>query len=595
MGSARDDPRASGPPPCSQVDTATASASAPADETEAAAPADETEAAAPADETEAVAEAAAPAGERRPEAAADAEAGGAAQPAYARPEGVGAMSIVFVASECAPYSKSGGLADVMGSLPPALAARGHRVMVVSPRYDAYEGAADTGHRALISKATGIEHDGEVGYFHESRDGVDYLFVDHVSFRRPGGMYGDKYGDYQDNQWRFKMLCLAALEAPLQVELPGGRYGEEVVFVANDWHAGLLPVYVAAHYRRYGTYASARTVFAIHNLRYQGVFSPFTYGELGLPWEWAGATEWQYPPHLRMGAYEEEGRCVNTIKGALATADRIVTVSPTYAEEIQTPLGGFGLHEMLQGRHMMLEGLLNGIDMDEWDPAADAHIPHPFSKDDLAGKAACKAALQRELGLPEDPDVPLVAFIGRLDPQKGADMVLGAAGWLAQEHGVQVVLLGSGDPGMEDELRALEHEHKDRARAWVGFNVAFSHRLNAAADILLMPSRFEPCGLNQMYAQRYGTVPVVHATGGLRDTVEQAVPSAGTGTGWQFTDCTTDGLKACVWEVLQTYWTDKEAWAKIVRNGMEKDFSWNKAAERYEMTMHWAKLDPPYCK
>lgn len=307
-----------------------------------------------------------------------------------RPEGIAAMDLVFVTSECEPYSKSGGLADVMGSLPEALAARGHRVMVVTPRYDNYPGALDTGHRCVI-------HGAEVGFFHEVKNNVDYVFIDHPSYQRPGGLYGDAHGTYGDNQWRYKLMCLAALEAPLQLELgEDGVYGENCVFIANDWHAGLVPVYVAAHYRRHGTYRDARTVLAIHNLRYQGVFPPATFSSLGLPDEWYGALEWQYPPHLRSGAYEEEGRAVNTLKGAIATADRIVTVSPTFSQEIQTPQGGWGMEWMLGSRRFVVDGVLNGVDEVDWNPATDTHLPRNYGVEDvLEGKAACKRELQKE--------------------------------------------------------------------------------------------------------------------------------------------------------------------------------------------------------
>eukprot|EP00892_Ulva_mutabilis_P008623 jgi/Ulvmu1/6132/UM027_0110.1 len=503
-------------------------------------------------------------------------------------------SIVFVTSEAAPFSKTGGLGDVCGSLPKALAARGHRVMVVLPRYSDEYGDE-------YARVAPELDDIKVNFFTKYLDGVDFLFVDHPSYRRPGGMYGDENGVYGDNQWRFRLLCHAALEAPLQVQLgeEGSRtpYGQDCIFVANDWFAGLVPLYLAARYRPGGVYLGARCVLLIHNLRHQGVYSPSTFESLGLPGDWYGALEWQYPPEQRMGAYEEEGRAINTLKGAITTADRIIAVSPGYAYEIQTPLGGWGMEMLLGGRQYALNGVLNGIDYAEWDPATDAHLPANYSLDDLPelkGKAACKRAMQEELHLPVNPDVPLLAFIGRLDSQKGADLILQAAPWIVQE-GAQLVCLGTGDPVLESGLRWMESEFPNNARGWVGFNVPFSHRLTAAADVLLMPSRFEPCGLNQLYAMRYGTIPVAHATGGLRDTVKTFDPTSPEGTtGWAFEGCDVDSLKGAIWNAMSTYKSDKTAWQGLQRRGMEQDFTWNHAAEQYEQIFEWAKTDLPYC-
>lgn len=496
--------------------------------------------------------------------------------------------IIFVTSEAAPYSKTGGLGDVCGSLPRALAARGHRVMVVLPRYAEYEGVEYAGVTADCDGST-------VGFHHLRADGVDWVFVDHPSYQRPGGLYGDDHGVYGDNQWRFKLLCQAALEAPLKLPFgDDGHYSQDCIFVANDWFAALVPVYLAARYRPWGVYLGARSILAIHNLRHQGVYPPGTFESLGLSGEWYQCLEWQYPPHQRMGAYEEEGRAMNTLKAGITTADRIVTVSPGYAYEIQTPLGGWGMEFLLGSRQYALNGILNGIDTTEWNPTCDPLIPAKYSADELDGKAVCKAKLQQELGLPVSPETPLIAFIGRLDYQKGADLILAAAPWI-MEQGAQLVCLGTGDQGLEDGLRWLEGTYKDQARGWVGFNVPFSHRLTAAADVLLMPSRFEPCGLNQLYAMQYGTVPVAHATGGLRDTVVTCNRDAPEGsTGWAFSPCDADALKGALWEALDMYRNNPKAWKALMQRGMARDYTWDQAAEQYEQIFEWATTDLPYC-
>ncbi|KAK9904144.1 hypothetical protein WJX75_005380 [Coccomyxa subellipsoidea] len=501
------------------------------------------------------------------------------------------FNIVFVTAEVAPWSKTGGLGDVCGSLPPALAARGHRVMVVSPRYANYDVVPD-------SKGPGMKVsvlDTEVGLYHHRSKGVDWVFVDHPSYPRPGGLYADAFGVYGDNQYRYTLLCLAGLEAPLQLQIDGRTYGDDCIFIANDWHAAMVPVYLAAKYRPGGVYGTARSVLAIHNLRHQGVFPPKTFATYALPGHWYGVLEWQYPPHQRQGSYEEEGRAVNTMKGGISTADRIVTVSPGYAWEIQTPEGGWGMEQMLGSRAYALNGVLNGIDNHDWNPQHDKHLAKKYSVSNFSrGKAANKAALQKELSLPERPEVPLIGFIGRLDYQKGADLVLGVVPWL-MEQDVQLVCLGTGDVSLEAGMRWMENTYPDRARGWVGFNVPMSHKITAAADILLMPSRFEPCGLNQLYAMAYGTVPVAHATGGLRDTVIPFNPWDGTGTGWTFSPCTTEAFTGALRNTLETFREHPDSFRALQQRGMERNSTWDKAAAEYETIFGWAKIDQPYCK
>jgi starch synthase len=508
-------------------------------------------------------------------------------------------NIVFVTAEAAPYSKTGGLGDVCGSLPIALAERGHRVMVVSPRYlhggpsdKKFAGATDTGIRSKIFCSGGVQ---EVAFFHEYRAGVDWVFVDHPSYHRPGNPYGDVFGAFGDNQFRFTLLCHAACEAPLVLPLGGFTYGEKCLFLANDWHAGLVPVLLAAKYRAHGVYKDARSIVVIHNLAHQGVEPALTYKNLGVPAEWYGALGWVFPTWARTHALDT-GEAVNVLKGAIVTADRILTVSQGYSYEITTPEGGYGLHELLRSRKIVVNGITNGIDITEWDPASDKHIPSHYSINDLAGKTECKIALQKELGLPIKLDCPLVGFIGRLDYQKGIDIILSATPELLQED-VQFVMLGSGEKQYEEWMRATESSFKDKFRGWVGFNVPISHRITAGCDILIMPSRFEPCGLNQLYAMRYGAVPVVHSTGGLKDTVETFNPYAnegrGAGIGWAFSPLTKESMLAALKVAIGTYREHKDSWAGLMKRGMERECSWDNAAVQYEQVFQWAFIDPPY--
>ncbi|KAK6135229.1 hypothetical protein DH2020_031037 [Rehmannia glutinosa] len=509
-------------------------------------------------------------------------------------------NVIFVTSEAAPYSKTGGLGDVCGSLPIALASRGHRVMVVSPRYldgnlsnKKFANAVELEQRSSIYCFGGTQ---EVGFFHEYRAGVDWVFIDHPSYHRPGTPYGDMFGAFGDNQFRFTLLCHAACEAPLVLPLGGFTYGEKCLFLANDWHAGLVPVLLAAKYRPYGVYKDARSIVVIHNIAHQGVESAATYRNLGLPPGWYKALEWVFPTWARTHALDP-GEAVNVLKSAIVTADRIVTVSQGYSWEITTPEGGYGLHELLASRKTVLTGITNGIDGNEWNPSTDEHLPFHYSIHDLSGKVQCKIELQKELGLPVRSDCPLIGFIGRLDYQKGVDIILSAIPELLQDD-VQFVMLGSGEKQYEDWMRHSEANYKDKYRGWVGFNVPISHRITAGCDILVMPSRFEPCGLNQLYAMAYGTVPVVHNTGGLRDTVKNFNPFAGEGTGeegtgWTFTPLSKESFLATIRIAVGTYKEHKSSWEGLMKRGMERDSSWDNAATQYEQVFEWAFIDPPY--
>lgn len=535
---------------------------------------------------------------------AKAPAAGAEEDEYSLPDQVvlkaeKTYNIVFVTSEVTPWSKTGGLADVAGALPQALVKRGHRVMVIAPRYynvetaKRYEGAFDTNVKRTVNIFGGTQ---EVGYFHQIKDGVDFVFVDHISYHRPGTPYGDVNGTFGDNLFRYTLLSHAACEAPLVLNLNNrGSYGDACIFIANDWHAGLVPSLVASRYRPH-VYRDARCIFAIHNLLHQGV-EPFqNFGSLGMPDDWWETFLWVYPEHMR--AHElDKGETVNLMKAAFLTSDRLLTVSSNYAYEITTPEGGCGLESVLQSRMNKLNGIVNGIDLDEWNPATDPDIPANYDIRNLDGKAACKAALQKELGLPERPNVPLVGFIGRLDWQKGPELIAESIDRLMNQD-IQLVMLGAGRPDLEDFLKWAEGAHHDRFRGWVGFSVQMAHRVTAGCDILLMPSRFEPCGLNQLYAMRYGTVPVVHATGGLKDTVQPYSDVVkgleGMGTGFLFSPPSPESLMSALTAATRVYHDKPERWRMLQRSCMRQDFSWNKAALQYEQLFEWAKMDPPHC-
>ena len=537
------------------------------------------------------------------------------------------LSIVFVSSEVTPWSKTGGLADVCGSLPRELVKRGHRVMVVSPYYQRgtkedkyFEGAFDTCSNASVG-CFGAAH--EVGFMHQIHDGVDFVFVKHDCYERPGGIYVDAMGNaWEDNQFRYTLLSHAACEAPLKINFEGkGTYGDEVVFVANDWHAGLVPLVVASKYRQYwNTYHNARTITVIHNILHQGSEPATTFPNLGIPDDWYWCLEYQYPEHMR--AHELDlGLVVNILKGAVATSDRVLTVSEGYAEEICTPLGGKGLEGILTERKHRLDGVVNGIDLEEWNPANDPHCEFPYDVSNLAGKLMNKRALQRELGFDVRDDVPLLGFIGRLDWQKGPDLIRDSIAEMMNED-VQLVMLGSGIGELEGFMQWAEATYNDKFRGWVGFNVPVAHRITAGCDILLMPSRFEPCGLNQLYAMRYGTLPIAHATGGLNDTItrhnpfalddpEVAVAAAiasdegpdgnremadlGPGTGWLFDSMDTWSFMYCVSNACKLFRENPKMWRAMQIQAMSQDLSWYHAALKWEKIFEWSKIDPPHCE
>ncbi|XP_075090794.1 granule-bound starch synthase 2, chloroplastic/amyloplastic [Nicotiana tabacum] len=493
--------------------------------------------------------------------------------------GTNAMNVILVAAECAPWSKTGGLGDVAGALPKALARRGHRVMVVAPRYGNYAEPQDSGVRKIY-KVDG--QDVEVTYFQAFIDGVDFVFIDSHMFRHlENNIYG---GNRVDILKRMVLFCKAAIEVPWHVPCGGVCYGDgNLVFIANDWHTALLPVYLKAYYRDNGMMKYTRSLLVIHNIAHQGrgPLDDFSYVDL--------------PPHYMdiFRLYDPVGgEHFNIFAAGLKTADRVVTVSHGYSWELKTSEGGWGLHEIINENDWKFRGIVNGIDTKEWNPELDVHLMSDgyvnYSLDTLqTGKPQCKSALQKELGLPVRDDVPLIGFIGRLDPQKGVDVIAEAVPWMMGQD-VQLVMLGTGRPDLEQMLRQFECQYNDKIRGWVGFSVKTAHRITAGADILLMPSRFEPCGLNQLYAMKYGTIPVVHAVGGLKDTVQPFDPFNESGLGWTFSRAEANQLIHALGNCLLTYREYKQSWEGLQRRGMTQDLSWDNAAHNYEEVVVAAK-------
>ncbi|TYI08683.1 hypothetical protein ES332_A09G017100v1 [Gossypium tomentosum] len=493
--------------------------------------------------------------------------------------GVNVMNIILVAAECAPWSKTGGLGDVAGSLPKALARRGHRVMVVAPRYANYADSQDTGVRKRY-KVNGQEL--EVSYFQAYVDGVDFVFVDSPMFQNmQNNIYG---GNRLDILKRMVLFCKAAVEVPWHVPCGGVCYGDgNLVFIANDWHTALLPVYLKAYYRDNGLMSFTRSVLVIHNIAHQGRGPVEDFSYVDLPEHYMDL----FKLYDLIG-----GDHFNIFAAGLKTADQVVTVSHGYSWELKTADGGWGLHRIINENDWKLRGIVNGIDTKEWNPQYDIHLKSDgytnYSLETLqTGKPKCKAALQKELGLPVREDVPLLGFIGRLDQQKGVDLIAEAIPWMIGQD-VQLVMLGTGRPDLEQMLRQFENEHRDKVRGWVGFSVKTAHRITAGADILLMPSRFEPCGLNQLHAMNYGTIPVVHAVGGLRDTVQQFNPFEESGVGWTFDSADAGKLIHALGNCLLTYRQYKTSWEGLQIRGMKQDLSWDNAAEKYEEVLVAAK-------
>ena len=475
------------------------------------------------------------------------------------------MRVLFVTSEIHPLMKTGGLADVSASLPRALQSLGHEVTLLMPAYrDALDAALAYGSVRLVATHTIGSHHLRLLQTRLPGARNRLLLLDCPPlFDRPGNPYSDASGkDYADNAERFALFCrAAALLAEDHLDL---GWQPEVMH-CNDWQTALIPLLLHARQPR------PALVFTIHNLAYQGLFSASTFQRLGLP-----AAYW-HPD-----AVEFYGM-LNFIKAGIVFADRINTVSPRYAMEIQQPDFGHGLDGLLRQRADVLSGILNGIDTTAWNPARDPALARRYGARTVANKVDNKLALQAELGLAIDAEIPLLAFIGRLAEQKGVDLLLAALPELLG-HPCQAAILGSGDRGNERDLAALARTHPGHVAFRAGYDESLAHRIEAGADMFLMPSRFEPCGLNQMYSLRYGTVPIVHAVGGLADTIVDATPAAvanGTANGFRFETDTAAALAEAVRRALALH-AEPKIWRQLQTTGMRSDLSWRRSASEYEL-------------
>ena len=484
------------------------------------------------------------------------------------------MKILLASSEIVPYAKTGGLADVAGALPRELEKLGNEVIVFMPAYPTVANSGEPIEPTDTVLEIPIGSEIQTGRLLISKlpesNVVVYLVEHHEYFDRPG-LYGEDGKDYPDNCERFTFFCRSVLESIRLLDLP-----VDLIHV-NDWQTSMIPALLKCEYQENPTYAEIASLITIHNLAYQGVF----------PYEKMSVTGLD-PKHFNWEKMEFYGQ-LNLLKTGIVFADQINTVSPTYAEEIQGVEQGCGLEEVLQHRSDRLSGIINGIDTTDWNPKTDKHLPFVFDANfDVAvgseGKAKCKHALQAESKLNTDPDVPLIGIVGRLASQKGWALILPVLrDWLANED-AQWVILGTGDPDYHHVLTSLHRSHPDKLALSLGFSNEFAHRIEAGSDLFVMPSQYEPCGLNQMYSMAYGTIPVVRRTGGLADTVVNASQETiedKTANGFSFDDFTPAALRSSLSKAIRMYKEDRETWRQLMLTGMNRDWSWTSSAKRYQ--------------
>jgi starch synthase len=474
------------------------------------------------------------------------------------------MRILIATSEMVPFSKTGGLADVAGALTKALGRRGHEVKAVVPFYDVTRKGDFDIRPTDWTFSVPISDREEYGELFETEldNNVKVFFIGKAAYYERDQLYGTSKGDYEDNAERFIFFSKAVLELCRVLEYPPD------VIHCNDWQTGLVPIYLKTLLKNEPLFDRTATLFTIHNIGYQGLFWHLDLHLTNLPWE-------VFTPDC----LEFFGK-LNLLKAGIVGADALSTVSPSYAREIQMPEYGCGLDGILSKRADRLFGVLNGVDYDEWNPETDSYIAANYTSADPAGKAVCKADLLKQFGLPKLPDTPVLGVVSRLTVQKGFDILTPVMDDILKED-VQFVLLGSGDESYQKVFTELARKYPDRVGVKIDFSNELAHKIEAGADIFLMPSRYEPCGLNQMYSLKYGTVPLVRATGGLKDTIIDYPTSPDrSGNGFKFDEYTSAALVAKIREARKLF-DEKEQWNRIVQNGMACDFSWDSCAEKYE--------------
>ncbi|EHJ52319.1 glycogen synthase GlgA [Streptococcus macacae] len=469
------------------------------------------------------------------------------------------MKILFVAAEGSPFAKIGGLGDVIGALPKSLVKKGNEVSVILPYYDSIDAKFGEEIEDLFYFFTNVGWRHEyVGIKHTVKDGVDFYFIDnnHYFYR------GQVYGEFDDGE-RFAFFQLAALEAMEKID-----FIPDILHV-HDYHTAMIPFLLKEKYHWINAYQKIKTVFTIHNIEFQGQFAPSLLGEVfgvGEERYWDGTLRWR--------------DCLNWMKAAILYADRVTTVSPSYAQEIQTPEFGKGLDQIMRMESGKLSGIVNGIDTELLDPRTDEHLLAHFSKDDLSGKAKNKAALQEQLGLPVRDDVALIGVVSRLTDQKGFNLVVNELNAMMQMD-IQLVLLGTGYAEFENAFSWFAQAYPEKMSANIMFDLTLAQQIYAASDIFLMPSAFEPCGLSQMMAMRYGSLPLVHEVGGLRDTVIPYNEFDKTGTGFGFQEFSGYWLTRTLAKALDVYYNREKDWKKLQESAMTTDFSWDTASQAYE--------------
>ena len=470
------------------------------------------------------------------------------------------MHVAFAASEGVPFSKTGGLADVVGALPHALAAQGHQITVYLPRY---RQTKLTDARTVVRSIT-VPYDDKYRFCSvvagPSANRVSYYFIDYPPYFDRDALYGTPAGDYPDNAERFAMFSRAVIEASKILGAPQ-------IFHCHDWQSALVPVMLRTFYAEDPAFKDVANVFTIHNMGYQGLFPAEILPLLMLPWDLFTITKMEF-----FGQ-------VNFLKGALVYSDFVTTVSKKYSQEIQTTEFGFGLEGVLRNRAATVTGILNGVDYDEWSPETDKYVTTKFSPKDLAGKVKDKQDLLQTFGISNaDAKLPVIGIVSRFAAQKGFDLIAQVMDRLAREDMILVVL-GTGDKEYEEMFLRLQKQFPQKIAVKVAYDNTIAHKIEAGADMFLMPSRYEPCGLNQIYSLKYGTVPIVRATGGLDDTIEPWDARTGKGTGFKFYEYNGESLLLTVKAALQAF-RDVGSWQVLMRNGMARDFSWSASAKEY---------------